>query len=178
MSVPTQPSQQPAQQPAQQLAQQPAPRYRPDAALTKSEAAQATGASVDTIKRRIKDGTLATFTRDGDNRGTLLIPVTDLVAAGLLGADALVDVAETVATAKHGREAAALQHATDTARQELAVRAAALEAQVAGLEQQLALVIADRDFHRDSHRDLLSRLLETQLASPAHPLAAATGKAA
>ncbi|KQW45056.1 hypothetical protein ASC77_19945 [Nocardioides sp. Root1257] len=133
MSVPTT---QPAQQPTQQ--------YRPDAAMTKKEAAQATGASVDTIKRRIEDGTLSTFPREGDNRGTLLIPVTELVAAGLLGADALRDVAETVATAKHGREAGALE----TARQDLALQVAALQARVTGLEAQLAGAVDERDFLR------------------------------
>jgi hypothetical protein len=128
-------------------------RYRPDAALTLEEAAETIGKSRDTLKRRHKDGTFPhAFQREGDNRGTWLIPVTDLVAAGLLPADALADVAETVATARHGGEAAARQHATETARQDLAVQVAALQAQVAGLEQQLALVVDERDFLRDLTR--------------------------
>ncbi|MDH2415291.1 hypothetical protein [Nocardioides sp. CER19] len=126
-----------------------APSYQPDAALTFKEAAEAAGCSVDTIKRRHQGGTFPHVFQDaGDKRGTWLIPVTDLVAAGLLGADALVDVAETVATVKHGREAAAVQTALESARQDLALQVAALRAQVTGLEAQLARVVDERDFLR------------------------------
>ena len=63
-----------------------------DQRYTLRQAADLTNKSVDTLRRRIKDGKLPGAGKDpGDPTGTIYIPASALLAAGLLAAEQLAD---------------------------------------------------------------------------------------
>ena len=76
-------------------------------------------------------------TRPGDDRGTWLIPITDLIQAGFLDPSILATAAEVVATARETKQVATLLTANHRRDAEIA----ALRADVARLE-------AERDWLR------------------------------
>lgn len=102
-------------------------RLTPSATVSIQEAARLCGVSDDTINRRLKDGTLAgAYRRPGDRTRAWAIPVTDLVAAGLLD-PSVVDTASSVLAAQ-----SAAAEILD-----LRLRVARLETQVDSLQDRL-----------------------------------------
>lgn len=118
------------------------------AELTMNEAAQATGTSYSTIKRRLKSGAFpgARQADPRDPRSPWLIPATDLLASGLLvqatgplpPADAAAVTAERVEVGELRVEAARLRAEVEGLRGRLDERGLLVEA----LQQQLHMLTA------------------------------------
>jgi septal ring factor EnvC (AmiA/AmiB activator) len=105
----------------------------PDKMLTRKQAADLLGCSVDTIRRR--EGKLYPNAALVD--GVTLIPLADLIAAGHYTPAATEDLAQTIARVRDDRE-------TQRLREELALTRIHLD----NLEQQLRETRAERNFLR------------------------------
>jgi hypothetical protein len=107
------------------------PSVSSTALLTEREAAALTGVSKDTIRRRREHGRFpGAHQRVGDPAGTWVIPVEDLVRAGMLAAAQVEAAGEAMVLLR-----------TQNQMMDLRVDNARLLAEVAGLEARLA----DRD---------------------------------
>lgn len=106
--------------------------------FTMSEAAELCGVSVDTIKRRRRDGVFPRATRrDGTTTGAWVIPVGDLVDAGLYTPDPDADPVEPSAVLRLSR-----------AERELAELRVRVEAHAAIVEAKEVLVAELRETNR------------------------------
>ena len=121
------------------MTETPAPLgYDPDALLLQQEAADLGGCSFDRIKRARRDGEFpGARTRPGDHRGTWLIPISDLIAAGFVDVAVLATASDVVATARESKQVATLL--TDNHRR---------DAQIAGLKADVARLEGERDWLR------------------------------
>lgn len=115
------------------MSTQPAERHDPQQLVTMIDAAVICGVSRDKMKRLCTSGAFPNaVTRPGDARGTRLIPIADLVAAGLLHEQDVAQPAELVARSRETRQIAALlddNHRKDQ-------RIAAQDAHITRLEQE------------------------------------------
>lgn len=116
--------------------------------LTLTDAATLCKTSVDTLKRRLKSGALpGARQRPGDARATWELPLSSLVAAGLLTPDAAeqaraavatADVVDPVARSRAEQDNVRLQHEVVELRvrcEELALRLARADDEVAHLRR-------------------------------------------
>jgi hypothetical protein len=110
-----------------------AERHDPERVVTAIEAAAMCGVSRDKIKRLCGAGAFPhSAIRPGDARGTRLIPLGDLVAAGLLDEQELAAPSELLTRSRETRQIAALLE--DNHRKDQLI--AAQDAHIARLEQE------------------------------------------